>query len=132
MQGILVFKQHVVHLPKLPLRTSGLGGFGGVFGVGMHVAQWKIAKDEAQSLTQLLLNCLHDGIRFAAVGTFVVAVFNQRDGRVNRPLNVVAPGVRKGQGFRGGAAHFASDLLCNSSNADKMPSAPGFTPTGET
>src|SRR2546422_10409125 len=98
----------------------------------MHVAQWKIAKDEAQPLSQLLLNCLHDGIRFAAIGTFVVAVFNQRDERINRSLNMVSPGVRKGQWFRGGSAHFTSDLLCMSSNAANMTSAPGLTPTGVT
>src|SRR5271154_5735154 len=102
----------------------------------MRIDQRKIAKSEAQSFTQPFLNGLDDRISFAAIGTFVIAIFNEHDRRINRPLNVIAFGDWQGErAWRNAACfafHFSTLLFCNSSSADRIPSAPGFTPTGET
>jgi hypothetical protein len=88
------------------LGAGRLRGFGGVFRVLVDVGERKIAEGETEAVAQALLDGLDDGIGFPAIWTLVIAVLNQREGRVNRPLN--------------------------SSSAARMPSAPGLTPTGET
>jgi len=77
----------------------------------MRVGQREVAKGEAKAVTQSLLNSLDDGIGLSAVRAFVIAIFDQRDGRVYRPLNMIMLGSWEkqflfGNGFGGSVFHF--------------------------
>jgi len=61
---------------------------------GCELTSGKLRKTKPQPVAQPLLNRLEDRIGFAAIGTFVIAVFHEREGRVNRPLDMIALGVR--------------------------------------
>ncbi len=89
---VLVFKQHIVHLPEFPLRTCRFGGLCGVFRVRMRIGKREITERKTQPVAQAFLNRLHDGMRLATIRTFIVAVFNECNGRINRPLNVITSG----------------------------------------
>jgi len=91
IKGILVLKEKVVHLPKMALGAGGFGGLGGVLGMGMHIRQREIAKSKAETIAQMLLNGPHDGMRFAAIRTLVIAIFYHSQRRINRPLDMIAP-----------------------------------------
>src|SRR5262249_28735010 len=97
-------------------------------GMRMRRRDREVPKDELQPIAHRLLYVLDDRIRSSAVGAFVVAVLEQCDRRVRRPLNVIAA---FGDGHREARlpdrSHFGS-----SSSAFRIPSAPGFIPTGET
>src|SRR5579862_6749927 len=59
-EGVLVLEDPVVHLPELPLSGGNLRGLGGVLGVGMNAVEGKIPEDEAETLSQRLLEPLYD------------------------------------------------------------------------
>src|ERR1022692_2825447 len=96
-ERVLVLEQEVVHLPELSLCAGRFGGFGRVLRVRMRIDQWKISKGEAQAIAQTLLNRFDDRVNFTAKWALVVAVFNERDGRVNGTLKVIALRDRQGQ-----------------------------------
>src|SRR5882762_1132046 len=148
-ERILVLKQNVVHHPKFSLPTGCFGGLGRVFGMWMNIGQRKVAISETQVIAQTFLNRFDHWEYLTASRAFVVTVLQEGHWSIERALNVVASGNRNGQprcrniiGL--GAFHlvsfnslercdsFAAFLFCRSSNADKTPFAPGFTPTGET
>ena len=137
---MLVLEDGVVHLPKLALRPGGLGCLGGMLGVRMALPEGKVAKDEAKLIAQSLLQVLHDGIRHAAVRALVVAILDECDGCLVRTGDVVVLRDGRMEGAHGRASDAAGwgafDLPLLSapgsdSSALKMPSAPGFTSTGE-
>ena len=68
-----------------------------MFSMRMRVGQREVAKGKAKAVTQLLLNSFDDGISLSAVRTFVIAIFDQRDGRVYWPLNMIVLGSREKQ-----------------------------------
>src|SRR5437879_8328077 len=94
----------------------------------------KVAEDEAQAVPHLRLDLLEYAVGGAAIGAFVVAVFHQRDWCVSTSLDVVS--VRyNGYGqlsLRPRSVHDATPDPARSSSARRIPSAPGFTPLGET
>src|ERR1700678_3430477 len=102
----------------------------------MHFGQRKIAEDETQLLAEMFLDFLHDGIGASAIGALVVAILDERDGCGCVTLNVI--------GWADGNFQRAHDVLLfaptqrrrgvyfgKASRAVRMPSAPGFTATGE-
>ena len=78
-----------MHLPEFSLRISCFGCFRRVFSVRVRVGQREVAEGEAKAVTQSLLNSFDDGISLSAVRTFVIAVFDEHDGRVYWPLNMI-------------------------------------------
>src|SRR5256884_9671434 len=129
----LALEQAVAHLPELPLRARRLGGLGRVLRVRMALAQREVAEHETQPPSQALPELLDDRVGAPAMGTVVVAVLDQRDGRLRRPLRVVPLARRERErGRRGALAHAGALAPASGSSARRMPSAPGVTSTGET
>src|SRR4029079_7159891 len=86
----------------------------------------KIAKDESEFLAEMLLHCLDDGVGRAAGGTFIIAILDKRDGRVDLALRMVHRSHRNLQ-----CRHRPTPHFCSLSSAARMPSALGLTSTGE-
>src|ERR1700686_3289157 len=127
--------QIVVHFPELVLRSSGFGRFSRNLGVGMDLRERKIAEDEAKVFAESLLNLPNNRVGCTAEGTLVIAIFHERHGRVCGSLNMVAARMyfQSAKAVRGlSLSHAASPLLSSSSNALRIPSAPGLTVIGET
>ena len=79
-QRILIFKHQIVHSPKLTLGVGRFGRFGGLLSQGMFMSQWEMAKDEPQTISESGLEPFDERIRAPAVGTFEIAVGQDRDG----------------------------------------------------
>src|SRR5512132_928180 len=94
----------------------------------------EIAEHEPEPIPHPGPHVLDDRVRLATVRALVIAVLDERHRRGSRSLHVIALLVhREGEdGLPLGPAHVASSLPLSSSSARRMPSAPGFTPTGET
>src|SRR5258708_35110934 len=118
----------------MTLCGCGFGSLSGLFCVGMRTGDRKVAEDEAQAVPHLRLDVLDDGVGGAAIGAFVVAVFHQRDRCAIRSLDVVS--IRRDWhghlSLRPNGIHDATAGPPRSSSARRIPSAPGFTPLGET
>ncbi len=69
-QPVLVFKQQIVHLPKLPSGSGKLSGFGRRLGLRVHLAQGEIPEDKTQAFPKMLLQTFDNGIGAAAIGAF--------------------------------------------------------------
>ena len=78
-----------MHLPKASMLACELGGLGRALGIGMDLRQRKVAEDEPKLLAEMLLYGLDDGIGGPTRGTFVVAIFDQRNRGVRITLDVV-------------------------------------------
>src|SRR5438477_875110 len=93
----------------------------------------EIAKDEAKPIAHPRLYLFDDGVRGTAVGALVVAVLDERHGRIRRTLNMVAALCDRHRQQRRplGRAH-GPPSFARPSRARRMPSAPGLIPTGET
>src|SRR6266852_3486959 len=100
----------------------------------MGTGDRKVAEDEAQAVPHLRLDVLDDGVCSSAIGAFVVAVFHQGDWCVSPSLDVVSV-RRDGHGHLSlppNGIHDATAGPARVSSARRIPSAPGFTPLGET
>src|ERR1700676_3922940 len=124
-QALLIFIQLIVHLPELALGACKLRHFGGSFGGRVHFAQGKIAKHQPQAFSKVLLNLLDNEIGLSAIRTLVIAVLHQGHVRGFRALDVVFDSDRYLK-----CGHKPS-YFGKSSRACRIPSAPGFTATGE-
>jgi hypothetical protein len=71
------------------MRAGELGGFGGGLGVRMHLAQWKMTKDESELLPESFLQKLNDRMRETAVRTLVVTVLDKGYRRFRRTADVI-------------------------------------------
>src|SRR5712691_9230507 len=118
----------------MTLCGCGFGGLSSLFCAGMRTGDRKVAEDEAQAVPHLRLDLLEGRVRGSAIGAFIVAVFHQRDWRVSPSLDVVSV-RRDGHGhlsLRPNGIHDATAGPAMASSARRIPSAPGFTPLGET
>src|SRR3954471_8012336 len=88
-ERFLILKKHIVHFPKLPLAAGRFRSFCRMFGVRMSIDQRKIAESKTQLLTQFFLKRFHDRMSLAAIRTFVIAIFNERDRCIHWPLDVI-------------------------------------------
>src|SRR3954463_15450033 len=97
----------------------------------MNGGQRKTAKDELQPIAEQLLQRLHDGIRLSTRGTFKIAILDERYRRRRRPCDMIIVPDGNGQVRLTRACHVEASCADISSRALRIPSAPGFTPTGE-
>jgi hypothetical protein len=58
------------------VRARRLRNLGSVLGMGMYLAQWKVAENEPEPIPQLSPNFVNDSIGQAAVGAFIVAILD--------------------------------------------------------
>ena len=84
-------EQKVVHLPEGALLGRRLGGLRGELGVRMDVVQRQVPPDVAD-VAEVAQELAHDRLGLPAVRALEVAVLDDRDGRVERPADVVALG----------------------------------------
>src|SRR5581483_1290467 len=132
LQRVLALVEPVVHGPEAPLEGRRLGRKGRVLGVRVDAREGEVAEGEAQLLGEARLEVLDHIVRLAAEGALVVAVLDERDRRVGRPLEVVVRAHGRAQtAHEEGRAH-AITFLGRPSRAWRTPSAPGLTPMGET
>src|SRR5712692_6102956 len=127
VQRVLILEQRVVHLPELPLRAGGFGGFRRVLGVRMNLGEREIAVDKTKAAAHDTQHFGDDGMCRAAMRTLIVAILDQRDRRVVGAQAVIV--------FKNGRSETAHALTLSRSifsNASRIPSAPGLTPMGET
>ncbi|MDB6017585.1 MAG: naiP [Pedosphaera sp.] len=93
----LIFKQQVVHVPKVSLVGGGFGSFRRVPGMRMHRDKGKVAIGELQLIAHTFENGFDQLMRLAAERAFVIAILNQGDARVRGPQRVIALADRKSQ-----------------------------------
>src|ERR1043166_2624538 len=130
-ETVLVLEDQVVHLPELSLRGARFGGFGGELCVGMQVREREVPESHPHQVARQLLELLEDRVGHAAVGALEVPVLDQGHRRSGRTPDVVVLVHRTGEPRLLIGSHGTS-ALDSSSSARRIPSAPGFTPTGET
>ena len=85
LERVLVLEDLVVHLPECPARPRRFGGGG----VGMDLAERKVAKDEREPVAERALREPDDRISATAVPALIVAIFNEHDGRMQRAGNKI-------------------------------------------
>src|SRR5258708_1947532 len=141
-EGILVLEQKVVHLPErvvAAVRGDRFSGLRRGLRVRMDLRQREVAEGEPHLVAGLRQDRLQDEVRAAAVRALVVAVLHQRNGGIGRSEEVI---FRTDRHAEDAAAHDLCSLplpavvwpRCSGVSAwsaSKMPSAPGFTPTGD-
>src|SRR6266550_3540249 len=136
IERILVGEQRVMHRPKASLFSGSLGRFSRMLGMRVHVRHRKMPEGKTEIVPEATLNFSNDWLNFAANGAFVISVLQQRNWRVNRALQVITLRIRQFEVCS--VDHFVSAtaavacLFCKSSSAERIPSAPGLTPIGET
>jgi hypothetical protein len=94
----------------------------------------EVSEHEPEPISHPRLYVFDDRVRHAAVRAFVIPVLNERDRRIRDALRVITRLVHR-HGENCGPlclAHVSSPCPFNPSSAPRMPSAPGFSPTGET
>src|ERR687888_1317837 len=130
----LMLVQAVVHFPKFILCSGALCSFRCMLGVRMHLCNGKIAKYETKLVSKTLLYVFDYRISLSAIGTFIIAIFNQSHRRCIRSLGVITLANRQSQlcGFhlcclRHLRLLYFSFSLLNDSRATRTPLAPGFT-----
>src|SRR5437867_6823863 len=150
VERFLVLINEIVHFPELALGRGGLSHFSTEFCSRMNVGQREVTKYEPEIVSKLFLNLLNYRIGFATVRALVVAIFHQHDLRSTWTLKVISPLTdRQSQSRRildalypfTACSHpsfatqgYRPDFSCwgyISSSALIIPSAPGFTPTGD-
>src|SRR5438876_3027540 len=124
-----------MHLPEPPLYGGRLGSFRGPFRLRVGGGYGEVSENEPEPRSEFLLNLLHDWVGRSAVGTLVVAVLDQHHSSARRPFNVVPSSDGQGQSGRlvigGRHDHPLRSGDLRSSSAERIPSAPGLTPSGE-
>src|SRR3984957_761628 len=132
-QRVLILVEQVVHLPELALSAGSLRRLSGMLGMRMRLREREIPKNKPHLVAEALLQRLHHRRRFVAVGTFVVPVFDQRDRRLRRSLHVIVRADRRFEFGSRSRTHRAASYFfdVSASSASSIPSAPGFTPSGD-
>src|ERR1043166_5630887 len=133
---LLVLVDQVVHPPICFRSVRGadaLRRFGGAMGARVQLGQREVAEHKTQPVAKPSLEHLHDGMGAKAPGTLEVAVLHERHRRARGAGDVIAlADIGAEQAHSAGLAHFAFPCdFWSDSRASRMPSAPGFTPTGE-
>src|SRR5215213_11479974 len=79
LECVLVVEQQVVHIPERALFGGGLGCLGSELGLGVDIAQRQVSPDIA-NVAELAQELSDERLGLSAVGTFEVAVLDDRDG----------------------------------------------------
>ena len=102
----------------------------------VSIRERKMPEGKTEIVPKSALNFFDDWLNFAAKRTFIISVFQQCNRRVNRALKVIAFRVRQLEiHLVDHLAFIIAGTVClfrKSFNAERIPSAPGLTPTGET
>jgi hypothetical protein len=98
----------------------------------MNLSERKVAIDETQLVTELLLHDFDDRIGLTAIGAFEIAALDERHRRGRWTLRVVIQADRRSQDRRLHDHRCDASLAGSASSALRMPSAPGLIPIGET
>src|SRR2546427_473177 len=134
-QGCLVLVEKVVHLPEPPLGGGRLRRFRGPLRLRVGGGDGEVSEDETQLRSELLLDLLHDRVGCPTVGTLVVPVLDEHHSSIGRPFAVVP--FSDGQSQSGRSVirlrhdHSPRPGDLSFSSAERIPSAPGLTPSGE-
>src|SRR5271165_723816 len=105
----LVFEQQIVHGPELSLGSRGLGSLGRHPRVRMGVLQREMPIYEPDSVWELLQQQFRSLHRNLAARALEVAVFDQDDSRMQRPLTMIGRFGRDRQGRSVRSIHGAPD-----------------------
>jgi hypothetical protein len=89
IEGRLMRKEQIVHLPEVVLCTGRLGCFCRLLSVRMFVEERKVPKDVSKVFPHLLQQCLDDGIDLSAIRTFKIAIGEQCGRRGVRSFDVI-------------------------------------------
>ena len=90
-----MFKQKIMHLPKLALNTSRFGCFSRVRRMRMRIGRGEVSKGETETTREALLNFFNDQARIPAENAFVVPVLQEGNWRIGRPLQVISGRLRQ-------------------------------------
>src|SRR6267143_3886050 len=124
-----------MHLPEPPLDGRRLGGFRGPFRLWMGSSNGEVSENEPEPRSKFLLDLLHNGIGRPTVRTLVVPILDEHHSGIRRPLTMVTltDGQRQSRRLviRGRGDHLLRSGDLSFSYADRIPSAPGWTPSGE-
>ena len=118
--------EEVVHLPKFVLGARRLCRFCSTMGARVRGQREEIAKDMTQPIPKGCAESLYDEAGFVAMGTGVVAVFNESDCcRVNSP-NVIAVRYWSGELCRSTHRHrqflnFVAWMLAREAHKNNSP-----------
>src|SRR5450755_1593489 len=77
VECLLMLKEGVVHLPKLPLSGGSFRGLRGMLSMRVTLVQGEVPKDKTQPITQTLLNLLDDRVSRPTIRTLVITIFHQ-------------------------------------------------------
>ena len=86
LERLLAVEEEVVQLPEAPLGAGGLDRLGAVLRVWMDLAEREVAVNEMDQLGNRPLELLDAAIRAARVRALVIAVNEQRRGRLRPAL----------------------------------------------
>ena len=106
-----------------------------MLGMRVGAGHRKMPEAETQAVSHPLDDSIDNRLNLGAKRALVISVLKQRDRPIDCALDVVTRGIRESEIFS--RDHFVpaatlAFLLCNSSSAERIPSAPGLTPIGET
>src|SRR5881227_1307923 len=76
VEGLLMLKEVVVHLPELLLDGGSFRGLRSMLSMRVALSQGKVPKDKAQPISQTSLNLFDDGIGLPTIGTLIISVFH--------------------------------------------------------
>ena len=128
VERTLVREQRLVHGPERVTLAGRLRHLGRVLRVWVRLRQREVAVHEPEAIAEPSADVLDDRKRGAAVRAFVVTILDERDWRVRRAGNVIV-----GPDLDHALSHCDAPVGAGSaSSAERMPSAPGLTPTGDT
>src|SRR6266702_1563165 len=134
-QGCLILVEKIMHLPEPPLDGGRLGGLRCPFRLLVGGGNGEVSENEPEPRSEFLLDLLHDRVGRPTVGTLVVPVLDEHHASIGRPLNVVPLSDGQGQSGRlvilGRNDHSPQSCDLRFSSAERIPSAPGLTPSGE-
>src|SRR2546428_12865722 len=134
-EGRLILVEKIMQLPELPLDGGGLGGFRGPFRLRVGGGNGEVSENEPEPRSEFLLDFLHDRVGRPTVGTLVVPVLDEHHSSIVRSLHMVPFSDGQGQPGRlvllGRHDHPPQSCDLRFSSAERIPSAPGLTPSGE-
>src|SRR3989441_3246797 len=134
-EGRLILIEKIMHLPELPLDGGRLGGFRGPFRLRVGGGNGEVSENEPELRPEFLLDLLHDRVGRPAVGTLVVPVLDEHHSSIGRSLHMVPFSDGQAQSrrsvIRGRHDHSPRPGDLSFSSAERIPSAPGLTPSCE-
>src|SRR5438445_4391030 len=134
-EGRLILVEKIMHLPEPPLGGGRLGGVRCPFRLRLRGGNGEVSENELEPRSEFLLDLLHDRVGRPTVGTLVVPVLDEHHSSIGRSLHVVPFSDGQSQSRRSVIRlrhdHSPRPGGLSFSSAERIPSAPGLTPSGE-